>query len=89
MNKRRKYRKCKSTRVWKALNPWNEECDPGDLVVHRGKLLRLVQSRGWGKRRLGELTYETIKPPKDIRKYDPGIELDLDGSLWWVWKESD
>lgn len=53
-----------------VCNDWSESAQPGDVVIYRGKLTRLVVSRGRGKRDLGELTPQVIKPP-----YAVGDEL--------------
>lgn len=79
MNKR--YRRKRSSKVLN-FDSWNFDAEPGDLMVdYRGKLFRLEQSSGWGKRNAGELTPREIKPPKGC------IAVILDNEIYWQKKE--
>ena len=44
-------------------NPWNQDAEPGDIMIGEGKLFRLEESHGWGRRTAGELYCREIKPP--------------------------
>lgn len=75
----RRYRRRKTSRVWR-YHPLNTDAEPGDLMVaYDGRLFRLEESSGWGKRMAGELTLRTIKPPR------LGLRAELrEGEIWWV-----
>jgi hypothetical protein len=77
MVKVRKYRSKARVLHW---DPWNEDIEPGDLLVDlHGHLFRAAQSRGRNKAAMGELTPITIKPPS------PELRAKIiDGEVWWV-----
>ena len=63
-------------------NPWNENAEPGDIMVsHTGRAWRLYQSSGWGKRNLGELSMREIKKPGKYATIEKG-------KLVWVAAEN-
>ena len=75
-----RYRRRRSAKVL-HFNQWNQEAEQGDLMVDstNGKLYRLEQSSGWGKRMSGELTPREIPPP-----YDGLIACIKDDEVWWI-----
>ncbi|MFA5238399.1 MAG: hypothetical protein WC476_01650 [Phycisphaerae bacterium] len=69
------------TRKDRKILPYNErnwDAEPGDIMVMEdGRVWRLTESTGWGKRAAGELT------PREIKK--PGFKGSIQkGKLVWV-----
>ena len=75
-----RYRRRRSANVL-PYDPWNQEAMPGDLMVDlfTGKLHRLEQSSGWGKRMSGDLTPREILPPAEGLK-----AIIKDDEIWWM-----
>lgn len=75
-----RYRRRRSAKVLR-YDPCNQEAMPGDLMVDlfTGKLYRLEQSSGWGKRMSGDLTPREIPPPTDGL-----IACIKDNEIWWM-----
>jgi hypothetical protein len=63
-------------------NPWNFSAEVGDFMIRDGKLFKLAESLGWGKRCAGELTPKEIQPPNPEAKasYDPHND-----EILWKW----
>ena len=81
-----KYRKRKATRAYPF--PYSttstSDCEIGDLLIDdEGRLFRLKESTGWGKRMAGELTPCQIKPPHPNMK--AAIE---NGDIYWTDEET-
>jgi hypothetical protein len=81
-----KYRKRKSTRAYPF--PYNTgptcDCEIGDLLIDDyGRLFRLRESSGWGKRMAGDLTPCEIKPPLSDMK-----AILENGEIYWINKEA-
>lgn len=76
-------RQYRSKRKVHHYNPWNEEAQPGDLVVDmKGRLFCLMESNGRNKRAAGDLTPKQIKPPlPDL------CATIIDNKVWWVREE--
>lgn len=76
----REYRFRKGTA--RQFNERDWEAEPGDKMVDTdGTLYYLHESSGSDKRKSGELTYRTVKPPKDM----PSAKAHLiDGRIFWI-----
>jgi len=60
-------------------NPWNEDADPGDVMVGYGQAWFLYTSRGRHKSARGELSMRLLKPPSpDL------VAVIHEGKLWWA-----